>query len=55
MHIPFAVPSWKVYMTVCFEKHNVQVVALDAAPVAPKTFYQCVDINSGQRWGAFCH
>lgn len=38
-----------VYMTVCFEKHSVTVVALDAAPVEPKTFSECVDINSGQR------
>lgn len=38
-----------VYMTVCIEKHNVTVVALDAAPVAPKTFYECVDVNAGQR------
>jgi L-ascorbate oxidase len=40
-----------VYMTVCFEKHTVTVVALDAAPVEPKEFYECVDVNSGQRWG----
>ncbi|KAF8065871.1 L-ascorbate oxidase [Scenedesmus sp. PABB004] len=38
-----------LYMTVCFEKHDVTVVALDAAPVAPKTFSQCVDVNTGQR------
>jgi FtsP/CotA-like multicopper oxidase with cupredoxin domain len=38
-----------VYMTVCFEKHNVTVVALDAAPVEPKTFSECVDVNTGQR------
>eukprot|EP00879_Flechtneria_rotunda_P031612 GHRR01034549.1.p1 GENE.GHRR01034549.1~~GHRR01034549.1.p1 ORF type:complete len:321 (+),score=110.97 GHRR01034549.1:649-1611(+) len=38
-----------VYMTVCFEKHNVTVVALDAAPVEPKTFNECVDVNTGQR------
>jgi len=39
-----------VYMTVCFEKHDVTVVALDAAPVEPRTFEECVDINSGQRY-----
>lgn len=38
-----------VYMTVCFEKHDVTVVALDAAPVEPKTYRECVDINTGQR------
>jgi L-ascorbate oxidase len=38
-----------VYTTVCFEKHDVTVVALDAAPVEPKTFKECVDVNTGQR------
>lgn len=38
-----------VYMTVCFEKHNITVIALDAAPVEPKSFYECVDVNTGQR------
>lgn len=38
-----------VYMTVCFEKHDVTVVALDAVPVEPKTFKECVDVNTGQR------
>jgi len=38
-----------VYMTVCFEKHSVTIVALDAAPVEPKSFYECVDVNTGQR------
>lgn len=38
-----------VYMTVCFEKHTVTVIALDAAPVEPKPFYECVDVNTGQR------
>lgn len=40
-----------VYMTVCFEGHSVQVVALDGIPIEPITT-QCVDINSGQRCGA---
>lgn len=40
-----------VYMTVCFEKHTVTVIALDAAPVEPKSFSECVDVNTGQRWG----
>lgn len=39
-----------VYMTVCFEAHHVTVVAMDAIPVQPKTFFECVDVNSGQRW-----
>jgi L-ascorbate oxidase len=38
-----------VYMTVCFEKHSATVVAMDAAPVEPKTFSECVDVNTGQR------
>jgi hypothetical protein len=36
-------------MTVCFEKHNVTVVAADAMPITPQTFSQCVDVNAGQR------
>lgn len=40
-----------VYLTVCFERHTVTVIALDAAPVKPKSFYECVDVNTGQRWG----
>jgi len=39
----------QVYMTVCFEKHNVTVVAADAMPITPQTFSQCVDVNAGQR------
>jgi L-ascorbate oxidase len=38
-----------VYMTVCFENHKVTVIALDAAPVEPKEFDQCIDVNTGQR------
>ncbi len=38
-----------VYMSVCFEGHSVQVVALDGIPIEPIAT-QCVDINSGQRW-----
>lgn len=38
-----------VYMTVCVEKHTLTVVALDAAPVEPRSFYECVDVNTGQR------
>lgn len=38
-----------VYMTVCIEKHTLTVVALDAAPVEPRVFNECVDINAGQR------
>jgi FtsP/CotA-like multicopper oxidase with cupredoxin domain len=40
-----------VYMTVCVAGHSVTLVALDGNPVAPRTFRECVDINSGQRWG----
>jgi len=38
-----------VYQTVCFEKHDVTVVAMDGNPVKPITFRECVDINMGQR------
>jgi hypothetical protein len=44
-----------VYMTVCVGGHSVTLVALDGNPVAPRTFSECVDINSGQRWvGHLC-
>ena len=35
--------------TLCFEGHNVTVIALDATPIEPVSFGECVDINSGQR------
>lgn len=38
-----------VYMTVCIQSHTLTVVALDAAPVEPRDFFECVDINTGQR------
>jgi FtsP/CotA-like multicopper oxidase with cupredoxin domain len=38
-----------VYMTVCIQAHTLTVVALDAAPVEPQDFFECVDINTGQR------
>ena len=38
-----------VYMTVCFEGHNVSVVAADAVPIDPFPS-SCVDINAGQRY-----
>jgi FtsP/CotA-like multicopper oxidase with cupredoxin domain len=38
-----------VYMTVCIQAHTLTVVALDAAPVEPRDFFECVDINTGQR------
>ncbi|KAF6252743.1 Cupredoxin [Scenedesmus sp. NREL 46B-D3] len=38
-----------VYMTVCIQGHTLTVVALDAAPVEPQDFFECVDINTGQR------
>ena len=37
------------YMTVCFESHNVTLIAADAIPVQPISFGNCVDIASGQR------
>ena len=39
-----------VYLTVCFEGHNVTLIAADASPIDPISFGSCVDINSGQRW-----
>ena len=38
-----------VYLTVCIESHTLVLVALDGNPVAPRSFSECVDINSGQR------
>ncbi len=38
-----------VFMTVCFDAHNVTIIAADAVPTAPYTT-RCVDVNSGQRW-----
>ena len=38
-----------VYTTVCFEQHTVTVVALDASPVTPKSYKECVDVDMGQR------
>ena len=37
-----------VYTTVCFEGHNVTVIATDAFPVAPFVT-SCVDLNVAQR------
>lgn len=41
-----------VYQTICFEGHNITVVASDARPVDPFTppSGSCVDINLGQRY-----
>ena len=36
-------------MSVCFEGHNVTIIAADATPTEPISFGECVDINSGQR------
>ncbi|KAL4428183.1 hypothetical protein ABPG75_002272 [Micractinium tetrahymenae] len=41
------------YQTVCFEGHDVTIVAADAVPVKPiaaSKFKGCIDINSGQRY-----
>lgn len=37
------------YQTVCFEGHNVTIVAADAVPVDP-IVAKCIDINIGQRY-----
>lgn len=36
------------YQTVCFDQHNITIVAADARPVKPYTT-TCVDVNAGQR------
>lgn len=41
-----------LYQTVCFEGHNVTVIAADATPTEPISFGPCVDVNSGQRYTA---
>jgi len=38
-----------VYQIVCFEGHNVTLVAIDARPVNPLEVGECVDVNLGQR------
>jgi hypothetical protein len=38
-----------LYLSVCFEGHNVTIVAADATPTVPIEV-ECVDINLGQRW-----
>ncbi len=38
-----------LYQTVCFEGHDVRVVAVDAVAVDPVTFAGCVDVNIAQR------
>ena len=43
-------PSILAYITVCFEGHNVTIVAADAFPVQPISYGSCVDLGSGQRW-----
>lgn len=37
------------YQIVCFEGHNVTLVATDARPVDPLEVGECVDVNLGQR------
>lgn len=37
------------YQTVCFQDHNVTIVAADATPTDPVSFGSCVDVNAGQR------
>lgn len=38
-----------LYHTLCFEGHNVTVVAADAMPIQPFSV-ECIDINIGQRY-----
>lgn len=40
------------YQTICFDQHNVTIVAADARPVTPYTT-SCVDVNAGQRFVDF--
>ncbi|KAK9792751.1 hypothetical protein WJX73_006180 [Symbiochloris irregularis] len=35
--------------TICFEKHNITLIAVDAVPTEPISFGECMDVNSGQR------
>ncbi len=37
-----------LFYTVCFDKHNVTIIAADAYPTNPLPV-TCVDINLGQR------
>ena len=37
-----------LFLSVCFDRHNVTIVAADAYPVNPQPV-SCVDINLGQR------
>lgn len=39
-----------LYQTVCFEGHNVTVIAADATPTQEVSFGPCIDVNSGQRY-----
>lgn len=40
-----------LYQTVCFEGHNVTIVAADAVPTAPlAAANNCIDVNSGERY-----
>jgi L-ascorbate oxidase len=41
-----------LYQTVCFEGHNVTLIAADAIPITPLAApsNNCIDINSGQRY-----
>lgn len=44
-------PTALVHQSVCFEGHEVTIVAADAVPIEPiKAPGGCVDINSGQRY-----
>jgi L-ascorbate oxidase len=39
-----------LYQTLCFEGHNVTIVAADAIPITPLEANRCIDINLGQRY-----
>lgn len=42
----------EAYVSVCFEGHNVTLIEADATPIDPVSFGPCVDLFSGQRYGA---
>ena len=44
-----------LHQTVCFEGHNMTILAADAIPTDPVSFGPCVDVNSGQRYSVLCN
>lgn len=41
--------SMIAFSTLCFEGHNVTIIAADATPTEPISYGECVDVSSGQR------